>query len=64
MCDCPIGSCPLAPPGGVLMRAGTDGAVIDPRLCGNWSGLGRECVRSNKPHLLHNYKKQIKCQWM
>jgi len=27
-------------------------ADIGPRLCGNCSGLGRKCVRSNKPHLL------------
>lgn len=25
-----------------------------PRLCGNWSGRGRECVRSKRPHLLQS----------
>ena len=28
--------------------------TIGPRLWGNCSGLGRECVRSKRPHLLHN----------
>lgn len=29
-------------------------AARGPRLCGNCSGRGRECVRSKRPHLLHN----------
>ena len=43
--------------GGVLDRIGP-GPVdddIDPRLCGNCSGRGREWVRSNKPHLLQSW---------
>jgi len=40
--------------GGVLIRTGPDDDDMDPRLCGNCAGRGRECVRSNKPHLLHS----------
>lgn len=36
--------------GGVLPRRLEEARA--PRLCGNCSGRGRECVRSNKPHLL------------
>lgn len=35
--------------GGDLSEAPANG----PRLCGNCSGRGRECVRSKRPHLLH-----------
>jgi hypothetical protein len=41
-------------PGGVRDCAGSDGVVIEPRLCENWSGRGREWVLSNKPHLLQS----------
>jgi hypothetical protein len=34
-------------------------ADIGPRLCGNCSGLGRKCVRSNRPHLLQSYENKI-----
>jgi hypothetical protein len=29
------------------------------RLCGNCSGRGCEWVRSKRPHLLHNYEKNV-----
>ena len=29
-----------------------------PLLCGNCSGRGRECVRSNRPHLLQSYTRR------
>ena len=42
--------------GGVRARAGPVDEDIEPRLCGNCSGRGRECVRSNNPHLLQSCK--------
>lgn len=37
----------------------TGGIWSGARLWGNWSGLGRECVRSNRPHLLHSCQAQV-----
>lgn len=39
---------------GGVRAFGPEDEDIEPRLCGNWSGRGREWVRSNKPHLLHS----------
>lgn len=47
-------------PGGVRDCAGSDGVVIEPRLCENWSGRGREWVLSNKPHLLQSWHMNCK----
>jgi len=41
------------PVGGVLPRRLEEARA--PRLCGNCSGRGRECVRSKRPHLLQSF---------
>ena len=51
MCDA-IGGNLLA--GGGLRDVLNVFVTIGPRLCGNCSGRGRECVRSNRPHLLQS----------
>jgi hypothetical protein len=39
---------------GIAFVRGWAMPVVGPRLCGNWSGRGREWVRSNRPHLLQS----------
>lgn len=41
-------------PGGGLRELLNVLVTIGPRLCGNCSGLGLECVRSKRPHLLQS----------
>jgi len=43
---------PAEPGGGECVEDLRDAVTSGPRLCGNWSGRGRECVRSKRPHLL------------